>query len=149
MSSASENYNTIHADKLSLVYQDEMLKKLTSIENLLRIQIPEGVPFPFTLTFTGGEKLTQIDFVRGNHSNLPTNANVKIPNRFLYSLTIINDGPGDINLGITQNAGDSSADLILKASDTPLTIRSGFNNYRFLNICAPTQASSARILAFI
>lgn len=134
---APSQYSTINAGLVQTALLDDIVKRLANVEGMIRAQIPDGKPFPVTLNYTSGSQLTRIDYVLGEHNNLPPGTNITIPYKYLYSVTVINDGPADIKVGIVQNKNDKTANVDLKFStDPPLSLNAGRATYRFINIYA-------------
>lgn len=98
--------------------QVEELKTLKEIKQLMEFQVPIGQMKAFTLTYsTAG--FTHIEFTDSQFTfGVPTGQVVNEPQRKLYVLKILNDGPATIQFSANVPRNDRSAEITLKSGET-------------------------------
>lgn len=98
--------------------QVETLKTLKEIKELLEFKIPIGQMRAFKLSYsTAG--FTHIEFTESQFTvGVPSGQVINEPQRKLYKLRILNDGPADIQFSANIPRGDRSAEIILHSGET-------------------------------
>lgn len=119
---------------------------LEEAQPVREVRESRGLTYPIIMSLIGGGTMTKIDFVEGNHSNIPSGSNIIVPYQPLKTLIVRNDGPGAIQFSTTQYSGDSFANTPLNKGDS-MEIKD--SDIFFLNIHAPNQSANVRLVGII
>jgi len=150
-----EGKKRIAADILMAAQMDDQSQSLKQMLKLMKMQISRGETRPMDIYFTGGKKMIQIDFLKGNESIIPaehlTNpswVNFNVPNSLLFQLSIYNDGPGTIKFAVNREKNSTECDCTLVPPST-YEIKSIIPNIRMFNVRAVDKDALVRLVGVV
>lgn len=144
-----EAKQTIKADNIQVILLDDMLRLQHEMYKLEKLKKPKGEFVFYTLNLTADSVVTRVDFMKGNNDNIPDNTAVrKLPGVALHSLTVRNDGQGDVVFSINQHKRNFEAEVLLKRGETE-NIKPGYAIICNINIQAIGANSTVRLIGLV
>ena len=127
----------------------ELLRSLKRVERLEMAKIPLGRTYTYNLTLQSTQRILHIDFTDGALiKNLPAGMIINCPGRKLFSISITNDGSGEVSFSINLKDSEHEAVVNLKNGETkefsfPVAL------VETLNIMATSGNANVRIITMV
>lgn len=124
-----ENKKRIETLIIQAVLQDDLVTTQKKMLKLQQSQVPQGKNIYLSFTVYAGDSIIHLNFVEGQKKIVdPRGRHYNVPHTPLFSLTVVNDGPGDIKI----SAGNENAEASSYATESVIPSKERLNmNYNY------------------